>query len=55
MEQGKNEPRRPIRVRDEAAVTLSKNHPELKFTMVGEHADLDKQIAAIRIHLTQKK
>lgn len=55
VEPGKNEPRRPIRVRDEAAVTLSQNHPELKFTLAGEHADLDKQIAAIRMQLAQKK
>jgi hypothetical protein len=52
---GKNEPRRPIRVCDEAAVTLSRNHAELKFIQSGEHADLDKQIAAIRAQLAKKK
>jgi hypothetical protein len=50
-----NEPRRPIRVCDEAAVTLSQNHPKLKFTQAGEHADLDRQIAAMRAQLAQKK
>jgi hypothetical protein len=40
--------RQPIRVCDEAAVTLSKNHPGITFTQVGDYADLDKQIAAIR-------
>jgi hypothetical protein len=55
VEPGQNEPRRPIRVCDEAAVTLSRNHPELKFIRAGEHADLDKQIAAIRVQLAQKK
>jgi hypothetical protein len=55
VEPGKNEPRRPIRVCDEAAVTLSQNHAELKFTQAGEHADLDKQIAAIREQLARKK
>jgi hypothetical protein len=52
---GENEPRRLIRVCDEAAVTLSRNHPELSFTQAGEHADLDKQIEAIRVQLNQKK
>jgi hypothetical protein len=45
---GQNEPRLPIGVCDEAAVTLSHNHPEFKFEQVGEHADLVRQIAAIR-------
>jgi hypothetical protein len=52
---GQNEPRLPIRVCDEAAVTLSQNHPELKFEQVGEHADLDRQIAAIREQLKARK
>jgi hypothetical protein len=55
VEPSKNEPRQPIRVCDEAAVTLSQNHPELKFTQAGEHADLDRQIAAIREQLARKK
>jgi hypothetical protein len=55
VEAGKNEPRLPIRVCDEAAVTLSRNHPNLTFTQTGEHASLDKQIAAIRETLAGKK
>jgi hypothetical protein len=55
LEPGKNEPRRPIRVCDEAAVTLSHNHPELKFIQAREHAYLDKQIAAIRAQLAKKQ
>jgi hypothetical protein len=55
VEPGKNEPRQPIRVCDEAAVTLSQNHAELKFTQAGEHADLDKQIAAPREQLARKR
>jgi hypothetical protein len=55
VEAGKNEPRLPIRVCDEAAVTLSQNHPELSFTQAGDHADLDRQIGAIRRQLAQKK
>jgi hypothetical protein len=50
-----NEPRRPIRVCDEAALTLSANHPEFRFTRAGEHADLDRQIAAIRERISRKK
>jgi hypothetical protein len=45
----------PIRVCDEAAVTLSQSHPELTFTKAGEHADLDRQIAHIREQLARKK
>ncbi len=52
---GQNEPRLPIRVCDEAAVTLSQNHRQLKFTQAGEYSDLDKQITAIRVQLAQKK
>jgi hypothetical protein len=55
VEAGKNEPRLPIRVCDEAAVTLSQNHPELKFTQTGDHVNLDKQIATIRKTLAGKK
>jgi hypothetical protein len=51
----KNEPRREIRICDEAAVTLSQNHPELSFTLAGEHADLDRQIAAMRKRLARKR
>jgi hypothetical protein len=52
---GKNEPRLPIRVCDEAAVTLSRNHPEFEFVQAGEHADLDRQIATIREQLKARK
>jgi hypothetical protein len=45
---GQNEPRRPIRVCDEAAETISLSRPDLKFVMAGEHADLDRQIATMR-------
>jgi hypothetical protein len=51
---GQNEPRLPIRVCDEAAVTLSRNHPLLKFAQVGSYADLDRQIAAIRSTLSER-
>ncbi len=54
VEAGKNEHRRPIRVCDEAAESLSQNHPELKFILAGEHADLDRQIAAIQAQLANK-
>ena len=52
---GKNEPRLPIRVCDEAAATLGQNHPELKFVQAGTHADLDRQIAVIREQLKARK
>jgi hypothetical protein len=48
---GQNEPRRPIRVCDEAAETISLSRPDLPFTMAGEHADLDRQIAAMRARI----
>jgi hypothetical protein len=51
----KNEPRRPIRVCDEAAVTLSLTRRDLHFTQAGEHAELDAQIAAIRERLLETK
>jgi hypothetical protein len=47
-------PQRPVRICDAAADTLSRNHPELKFTLRGQQADLDKQIAAIREQLKRK-
>ena len=52
---GQDEPRLPIRVCDEAAVTLSQNHPAVKFTLAGKYADLDRQIAAIRTAFANKK
>jgi hypothetical protein len=51
----KNDPRLPIRICDEAAVALATHHPELKFTLAGTHADLDKQITVIREQLARKK
>jgi hypothetical protein len=45
----------PVRICDAAADTLCRNHPELKFTHRGQHADLDKQIAAMQEQLKRKK
>ena len=45
---GQNEPRLPIRLCDEAAVTLSQNHAMLKFAQVGDYKELDRQIVAMR-------
>jgi hypothetical protein len=50
-----NEPRRPIRVCDEAAETISLSRPELPFKLAGEHEDLDRQIAAMRARLEAGK
>ncbi|AWM36925.1 hypothetical protein GobsT_52010 [Gemmata obscuriglobus] len=55
VDPSENEPRLPIRICDAAADTLSHNHPELKFTLRGQHADLDKQIAVMREQLKRKK
>lgn len=44
---GQNEPRRPIRVCDEAAETISLTRPDLPFKLEGEHEHLDRQIAAM--------
>jgi hypothetical protein len=52
---GQNEPRRLIRVCDEVAETISLSRPELKFVMAGEHADLDRQIAAMCEHIQKGK
>jgi len=52
---GQNEPRRPIRVCDEAAETINLSRPDLKFVMAGEHADLDRQIASMRDRIQQGK
>jgi hypothetical protein len=52
---GQNEPRRPIRVCDEAAETISLSRPDLKFVMAGEHADLDRQIAIMRERIQSGK
>jgi len=48
---GQNEPRRPIRVCDEAAETISVSRPDMPFKMEGEHAYLDRQIVAIRARI----
>ena len=45
---GQNEPRREIRICDEAAETIAGNFPKLAFKMEGEHANLDKQIERMR-------
>jgi hypothetical protein len=55
VEPGKNEPRLPIRVCDEAALTLSHNRPELTFAQAGSHAELDRQIAAVRQVLARER
>jgi hypothetical protein len=41
---GKDEPRLPVRICDEAAETIARNFPKLSFKMAGEHKDLDRQI-----------
>lgn len=51
---GGSGPRLYIRVCDEAARVLVHNHPKLTFKLVGEHADLDKQIAVMREQLNRK-
>lgn len=48
---GHNEPRRPIRVCDEAAETISLRQPDLPFKLEGEHEHLDRQIAAMRARI----
>ena len=48
---GQNEPRRNIRVCDEAAETISLSRPDLPFKMEGEHENLDRQIAAMLAHI----
>lgn len=55
VEPGKNDKLLSTRICDDAAVALSMNHPEMKFTLAGTHADLDKQIAVMREQLTGKK
>ncbi len=52
---GQDEPRRAIRVCDEAAETISLNRPELKFVMAGEHADLDRQIAIMQKQIQKQR
>ena len=45
---GQNEPRREIRICDEAAETIAGNFPKLAFKKEGEHANLDKQLERMR-------
>jgi hypothetical protein len=52
---GKNDKLLSTRICDDAAAALSMNHPELKFTLAGTHADLDTQIVVIRKQLTREK
>ena len=49
-----DQPRRPVRVCDEAALALCKHHPEWRFVQAGEHASLDRQIARLRQQLRGK-
>ncbi|WP_394792779.1 hypothetical protein [Armatimonas sp.] len=51
VEKGKNKPCLPIRVCDEAAITLCASHPKLMFVQQGTHAALDAQIATLRAAL----
>lgn len=44
----------PARVCDEAALTLSRNHPEFAFRLEGTRADLDRQLGVIREQLKTK-
>ena len=48
---GQNEPRRQIRVCDEAAETISLSRPDLPFKLAGEHEELDRQIATMRARI----
>lgn len=48
---GQNEPRLPIRVCDEAAVTMTIIDPHLKFAMSGSHQHLDEQINQIKAQI----
>ena len=50
---GQNEPRRPIRLCDEAAETIARNFPKLSYKMAGEHKDLDRQIAQMRDQISR--
>jgi hypothetical protein len=52
---GKEEPSLPIRVCDEAAETINLRRPDLPFRMAGTHADLDRQITAMRERIRRKR
>jgi len=48
---GQNDPRRAIRVCDEAAETISLSRPDISFKLEGEHENLDRQISTIRARI----
>ena len=50
-----DEPRRQIRVCDEAAETIAMHAKNLEFRMQGEHEDLDRQIEQIRRKIAAAK
>jgi hypothetical protein len=47
--------RLPIRLCDDAAKTIHQHIPELRFTMVGQYADLDRQIEVMRRQIAARK
>ena len=49
-----NEPRLPIRICDEAAETIATANNDIKFEMRGSHADLDRQIDAMKVALKKR-
>ena len=51
---GDDKSRLPVRVCDEAAVTLVWNHQGTSFRQEGDYAELDRQIAAVRAVLVKK-
>lgn len=55
LKPGQDEPRRPLRICDEAAETISLSRPELSFRLAGEHEELDRQIAAMRARIKSSK
>ena len=50
---GMNEPRLPIRVCDEAAVTIAHSNGELKYEMKGSHQELDQQIELMQRQISK--
>ena len=52
---GHNEPRRPIRVCDEAAETISLSRTNFHFQMAGEHENLDRQIATMQRDIERRQ
>lgn len=55
VERGKNEPRLPIRLCDEAAEGIRRNNPELHFELIGTHEHLDRQIEFLRKTIAERK